>query len=69
MLPGLEDEDPVVQLAVYHAVTRICRLRNVKPDRFWEGRNQYVKRKEIDRVRSLVSAAAERWRERYAEHR
>jgi hypothetical protein len=69
MLPALEDEDPFVRLTVYHAVTQICKLRGVKSDRFWEGRNQVVKRKEIDRVRQLVSATAERWRQRYAEHR
>ena len=69
MLPGLEDEDPLVRLTVYHAVTRICKLRGVKSDRFWEGRNQVVKRKEIERVRRLVSTTAERWRQRYAEYR
>jgi hypothetical protein len=69
MLPRLEDEDPQVRLIVYHAVTQICKLRGVKPDRFWDGRNQVVKRKEIERVRELVSATAERWRQRYAEYR
>lgn len=69
MLPALDGKDPALRLAVYRAVTRICKLREVKTDRFWEGRYQTVKQKEIDRVRRLVTAAAQRWRERYAEYR
>lgn len=69
MLPALEGDDPALSLAVYRAVTRICRLRDVKSDRFWEGRYQVVKQKEIDRVRRQVTAVAERWRQRYAEYR
>ncbi len=69
MLLALEDDNPVVRLAVYHAVTQVCRLRGVKSDRFWDGRNEIIKRKEIDRVRRQVKATAERWRQRYAEYR
>jgi hypothetical protein len=69
MLPALEGDDAALQLAVYHAVTRICKLRDVKPDRFWNGRYQVVKQKEIDRVRREATAVAQRWRQRYAEYR
>lgn len=69
MLAELESESPELRLAVYRAVTRICKLRNVKPDRFWQGRIASLKRDEIERVRRLVTTAAERWRKRYAEHR
>jgi len=69
MLADLEVDDVDLQLAVYRAVTRICKIRDVKPDRFWQGRNQVVKRREIDRVRQIVTAVAKRWRERYAEYR
>jgi hypothetical protein len=69
MLTELEGDDANLGLAVYRAVTRICRIRDVKPDRFWEGRNRVVKRKEIERVRRIVTSVAERWRERYAEYR
>jgi hypothetical protein len=69
MLPALDADDAGLRLLVYQAVTRICKIRDVKNDRFWEGRNPVVKRKEIERVRRVVTAAAKRWRERYAEYR
>ncbi len=69
MLPALDGEDADLRLAVYRAVTRICKIRDVKNDRFWQGRNLVIKRKEIERVRQIVTATAKRWRERYAEYR
>jgi len=69
MLPALEGEDPERRLRVYHAVTRICRIHAVKPDRFWQGRIESLKRNELERVRRIVTATAGRWRERYAEYR
>lgn len=69
MLPALEGPDPALRLVVYRAVTRICGIRNVKSDRFWQGRVQSVQRHELERVRRLVTATAQRWRKRYAEYR
>jgi hypothetical protein len=69
MLPALDGEDAELRLAVYHAVTRICRIRDVKNDRFWQGRIESLKQKEVERVRRIVTATAKRWRERYAEYR
>lgn len=69
MLEALEGDDPELRLAVYHAVTRICKLRDVKSDRFWQGRYERVKWEEIERVRQLVTTRAKRWRDRYAEYR
>ena len=69
MLSELESDNPYVQLAVYQAVTKICRVERVKPDRFWTGKNRYVLNKEIKRVKKIVKSNARRWRERYAEYR
>ncbi|MFQ5806734.1 MAG: hypothetical protein ACE5I3_09820 [Phycisphaerae bacterium] len=69
MLAALDGEDPDQRLIVYRAVTRICRVHDVKADRFWQGRIESLKQKEIDRVRRIVAATAKRWRERYAEYR
>ena len=69
MLTALGGEDADLHLLVYHAVTRVCKIRDVKPDRFWQGRYEHVKQKEIERVRRLVADSAQRWRERYAEYR
>lgn len=69
MLPALGGEDPELHRIVYRAVTRICRIRDVKNDRFWRGRIESLKKKETERVRRLVTDIARRWRERYAEYR
>jgi hypothetical protein len=69
MLTKLGGDDPELHLAVYRAVTRICKLRDVKRDRFWQGRIASLKRKETERVSRLVAATAKRWRERYADYR
>ena len=69
MLPALDGEDPELHRAVYRAVTTICGVRDVRSDRFWHGRIESLKRKEVQRVRELVIETARRWRERYAEYR
>ena len=69
MLPALEGDNADLLLTVYRAVTKICKLRDVKADRFWTGHNLVIKRKEIERVRSLVTKRAQYWRKRYAEYR
>jgi len=61
LLEDLGGEDAARHLLAYKAVTKICRIRNVKPDRFWEGSNEKLRREEIQRVRELVSTAAKRW--------
>lgn len=61
LLEDLDSQEPGRHLLAYKAVTKICRIRSVKPDRFWEGANEKLRREEIQRVRELVSAAAKRW--------
>jgi hypothetical protein len=61
LLEDLDSEDAGRHLLAYKAVTKICRIRNVKPDGFWEGANEKLRSDEIQRVRELVSAAAKRW--------
>jgi hypothetical protein len=69
MLSKLSGEYPALRPLVYQAVTRICDIRDVKPERFWRGPHEWIKQKEIERVRELVTKRAQRWRERYAEYR
>jgi len=69
MLEKLGSEDEALHLAVYHAVTRICGIRDVRPDRFWKGRIASLKRKENERVRTLASRYARWWKDRYEEYR
>lgn len=64
MLPDLESDDPAVRLLAYKSATKICKVRSVKADRFWDGKNEQVKAKEIERVTKLVQSEAKRWRKR-----
>lgn len=61
MLGELGGEDPARHLITYKAVTQICRIREVKPDKFWEGTNTQLKQKELERVKNLVQKTAKRW--------
>lgn len=69
MLRELGGDDPEMHLIVYHAVTQICKIRDVKPDKFWNGEIRSLREKEIERVKRIVSETARRWRERYDEYR
>lgn len=55
--------EPAKHLVAYKAVTKICRIKNVKPDKFWEGVNQRIKDEEIERVRNEVRRVAGKWKE------
>ncbi len=65
MLDDLGGPDTQAHLLVYHAVTKICRIPRVKPDRFWQGKVERLKREEIERVRRIVRDVAKKWRARY----
>ncbi|MBW7907232.1 MAG: hypothetical protein LC135_04060 [Phycisphaerae bacterium] len=63
LLEDVGSSDPARHLLAYKTVTKICRLKNVKPDKFWDGVNQRVKDEEIERVRTEVRRIASRWKE------
>lgn len=63
MLDAVGGEDPAMHLIAYDAVVKICKLKNPKADRFWEGRNERVKQEEIERVQKQVRETARKWRE------
>jgi hypothetical protein len=63
MLDDVGSSEPARHLLAYKTVTKICRLKNVKPDKFWDGVNQRVKDAEIERVRNEVRHIAGRWKE------
>jgi hypothetical protein len=56
------DADPF-DYTVYKVVTKICGIREVKPAKFFENTKGTLKEQELARVRKLVTAAAQRWKE------
>lgn len=69
LLDAIGGEDAQRHLIAYRAAARAAGIRDVKPPRFWEGRNERIKTQEIERVRHLVRRAAKAWNEQYAEYR
>lgn len=52
---------------VYVAVCKICKIDNVKPDKFFTGTNERIKKDEMARVKALAKKAADKWREQNAD--
>jgi len=69
LLEHLGGEDFNRHLLAYKTVTKVCKVPDTKPDRFWEGKNERLKTEEINRVREAVRQTAARWRERYGDYR
>lgn len=68
LLPSLDKEGPQ-QVAAYNAVVKTCKIKNPKPPRFWEGKNERVKREELERVKKQAEQVARRWKEQYEPYR
>lgn len=69
MLPALDGEDAELRLAVYQAVAKITRAKDVKQPRFWEGKNERAMSEEMQRIKKHVESVARKWRDRYEEYR
>ncbi|MBI5866607.1 MAG: hypothetical protein HZB38_19240 [Planctomycetes bacterium] len=63
------EADQAKFLAAYKAVAKISKISSVKPDKFWDGKNERLKDDEAKRVIDLAKKAAARWRERFEEYR
>ena len=62
MLEQLVGPDGTVRLDIYQAVGKICRVKSVKPDRWWEKAKDHLRTKEIERIRGLVETASKQWK-------
>ncbi|MBU0641104.1 MAG: hypothetical protein KKB50_19770 [Planctomycetes bacterium] len=62
LLTALKGDDLNARVVAYQAMVKICRLRNVKPARFWEGDNERVQAEEIKRVEEIVVNLARKWK-------
>lgn len=61
MLPDLQNP-ATFQYGMYRAVTRIVKLPQPKPERFFENANERVRAQELDRLNQAVERAVQRWR-------
>jgi hypothetical protein len=69
MLDQWRTDEGATRLDVYHAITKICGITNVRPDRWWEKSPKPRQDDEVKRVEGLVRKASERWKKDYAEYR
>lgn len=65
----LGGEDAVTHRLAYAALCKICKLKDGKNDKFWDGTNEKVKKDEIARVTKIAKSGAEKWRERVGQYR
>jgi len=61
MMEQLRDSGGSVRLDVYRAVGKICRIKSLKPDKWWTSAKDPLKEKEIERVTALAREASKRW--------
>lgn len=53
----------------YAAIVKVCKISDGKPARFWEGKNETIKKNEIERVKKIAETKAARWKETYGKYR
>ena len=68
LLPLLDKEGPA-RIAAYSAVVKVCKIKNPKPAKFWDGKNERPKAEEIERVKKAADGVIKRWKEQYDEYR
>ncbi len=67
MLADLQPDAAPFDYVAYKTAAQICRVRNFKPAGFFERGSARLKADELERVRKLVAAEAQRWRQENAE--
>ena len=63
LLAELVPDGETFDYSVYKAITKICSVRDVKPERWFETAKVPAKTQEIERVRKLVTEKAKSWKE------
>lgn len=63
LMAGLTADADPFDYTIYKAVTKICGIREVKPEKFFANAKAPMKEQELARVRKLVTTAAQRWKE------
>lgn len=69
MLDQLLTENGLVRLDIYRAVAKICRIKSIKSDKWWNNAKPRLFDQEIDRVTKLVRETSARWKQLNEEYR
>jgi hypothetical protein len=64
MLKTLAGDNKEARAVAYEAIAKICKLKNVKPPKFWENADERLQKEEIDSVTELVKKDAAAWKKR-----
>ncbi|MFH1748690.1 MAG: hypothetical protein ABIG44_16775 [Planctomycetota bacterium] len=62
MLDQLVTEDGLVRLDIYKACAKICQIKSVKSDKWWNNAKPQLFDKEINRVTEIVRETSARWK-------
>lgn len=69
LLPLLSSKEPTEQVTAYLAIAKICKIKEAKPAKFFEGKNRKLIDDELERVQKQAEKVVKRWKEEYAEYR
>lgn len=69
LLPLLSSKEPGEQTTAYLAIARICKIKEAKPAKFFEGKNRKLIDDELERAQKQAEKVVKRWKEEYAEYR
>lgn len=69
LLAALDDSDPAVVRTAYEAIAKMCRVKDIKPARFFENSNERLVKDELQRVKKQAERVVKRWKEQYEEYR
>lgn len=65
MLDELKADAEYFPYPIYEAVAKACKIRDTKPERWWERADLRLKKEEVERVKTLTKQAASKWRALY----
>ncbi len=63
MLDSLKPDAGQVDYAVYQAVARIAKVKDIKPQKFFEKGKEKLQKEELDRMREIVKKVVRKYRE------
>ncbi|MGE0481548.1 MAG: hypothetical protein AB7Q17_13855 [Phycisphaerae bacterium] len=69
LMAALDEDDPAAVRTAYEAVAKMCRVKDIKPARFFENSNERLVKEELQRVKKHAERVVKRWKEQYEEYR